>query len=87
MPRIPEAEIERLKQSISLAELCRARGIELKPHGSRDLIGKCPFHEDKNPSFVVSPAKNLFHCMGCDAAGSVIDFVMQCRWHRLQGSR
>jgi DNA primase len=77
MSRIPDAELERLKQTVSLADLCRGRGIELKPHGSRDLIGKCPFHEDKNPSFVVTPEKQLFHCMGCDAAGSVIDFVMR----------
>ncbi len=70
-------DLERLKKNSSIEELCRSRGIELKKHGSRDLIGKCPFHEDKNPSFVVSPSKNLFHCMGCDAAGSVIDFVMK----------
>ncbi len=77
MARYTDDELTRLKRNISLAELCRSRGIELKKHGSRDLIGKCPFHEDKNPSFVVSPEKNLFHCMGCDAAGSVIDFVMK----------
>ena len=77
MPRIPDADLERLKQNVSLAELCRARGIELKPQGKKDLVGHCPFHQDDSPSFIVSPAKNLFHCMGCDAAGSVIDFVMQ----------
>ena len=77
MPRIPDTELERLKQNVSLTELCQARGIALLPHGARDLIGNCPFHKDKTPSFIVSPAKNIFHCMGCDAAGSVIDFVMQ----------
>ena len=77
MPRIPEAEIERIKRQINLSDLCRSRGIELKPHGKKDLMGKCPFHDDENPSFVVTPDKNLFHCMGCDAAGSVIDFVMK----------
>ena len=77
MPRIPEDEIERLKRQTDLAAAVRARGIELKPHGRKDLIGKCPFHADERPSFVVSPDKNLFHCMGCDAAGSVIDFVMK----------
>ena len=77
MPRIPDTELERLKQYVSLTELCQARGIALHPHGSKDLIGNCPFHKDQTPSFIVSPAKNLFHCMGCDAAGSVIDFVMQ----------
>ena len=77
MARIPEDDLERLKRNVSLAELCRLHGIELKPHGRKDLIGKCPFHEDENPSFVVSPDKNLFHCLGCDAAGSVIDLVMK----------
>ena len=70
-------DIERLKRNISIEALCRERGIDLKKHGSRDLIGKCPFHEDKNPSFVVTPEKNLFHCLGCDAGGSVIDLVMK----------
>ncbi len=70
-------DIERLKRNISIEALCRERGIDLKKHGARDLIGKCPFHEDENPSFVVTPDKNLFHCMGCDAGGSVIDLVMR----------
>jgi DNA primase catalytic core len=77
MPRIPDAEIERLKRAVSLAELCRQRGIELKPHGSQDLIGCCPFHDDREPSFVITPSKNLWHCLGaCQRGGSVIDFVM-----------
>jgi DNA primase catalytic core len=77
MARISDDDLNRMKRNISVAELCRSRGIELKPHGRKDLIGKCPFHEDENPSFVVSPEKNLFHCLGCDAAGSVIDLVMK----------
>jgi DNA primase len=77
MARIHDDDIRRLKENVSLADLCRLRGIELKKHGIRDLIGKCPFHDDENPSFVVTPSKNLFHCLGCDAAGSVIDFVMK----------
>ena len=77
MARISDDDLQRLKRNISLADLCRSRGIELKPHGRKDLIGKCPFHEDKKPSFVVSPDKNVFHCMGCDAGGSVVDFVMK----------
>lgn len=45
MPRIPEAEIDRLKQEIDLAALVRSRGIELVKHGGKDLIGRCPFHQ------------------------------------------
>ncbi len=75
MPRIPESEIARIKEQTDLAALVRSRGIELKKHGSRDLIGCCPFHGDKDPSFIVTPSKGLFHCMGCGAAGNAIQFV------------
>jgi len=77
MARIPDEEVSRLKSGVDLAGLVRSKGIELKPHGGKDLIGHCPFHEDSSPSFVVSPDKNLFHCLGCGAGGSVIDFVMK----------
>lgn len=70
-------DLERLKKNISIEELCRSRGIALEKKGARDFVGKCPFHKDEKPSFVVSPEKNLFHCMGCDAGGSVIDLVMK----------
>jgi DNA primase len=77
MSRIPSADIERLKQTISLERLAEARGIELKRHGA-DLIGRCPFHDDKTPSLVITPAKNLWHCLGaCQAGGTVIDWVMK----------
>jgi DNA primase catalytic core len=76
-PRIPEAELERIKRETDLAALVRAKGIELKPHGGGHLAGRCPFHDDKTPSFIVTPGKNLFHCLGCGAGGSVIDFLMR----------
>jgi len=77
MARIPEAEIERLKSEVSLARLVEAKGIALAKHGA-DLVGRCPFHEDRTPSLVVSPKKNLWHCLGaCQAGGSVIDWVMR----------
>jgi len=77
MPRIPDHELERLKREISLVRLAETRGIALKQHG-RDLIGLCPFHDDRKPSLVISPDKNLWHCLGaCQAGGSVIDWVMK----------
>jgi DNA primase len=75
MPRIPDEEIDRLKRVTDLAALVRSRGVELHKHGSRDLIGRCPFHDDKETSFVVTPEKGLFHCPGCGAAGNAIQFV------------
>jgi DNA primase catalytic core len=77
MSRIPEPELERIKRETDLAALVRAKGVELKPHGGGHLAGRCPFHDDKTPSFIVTPGKNLFHCLGCGAGGSVIDFLMK----------
>jgi len=76
MPRIAESELERIKNGIDLAALVRSKGVELKKHGSKDLVGKCPFHKDDTASLIVTPSKNLWHCMGCGKGGSVIDFVM-----------
>lgn len=77
MARIPDEEVERLKAEVAVERLAEARGIVLRRHG-RDLLGLCPFHDDREPSLVISPAKNLWHCMGaCSAGGSVIDWVMR----------
>ncbi len=77
MARIPDEQIEQLKKNVSILHVCSARGIELKPHGSGDYAGNCPFHDEDEPSFIVTPRKNLWHCMGCDKGGSVIDLVME----------
>jgi DNA primase len=75
--RIPEQELVRLKSEVSLQRLVEARGVELRRHGA-NLLGLCPFHDDHEPSLVVTPAKNLWHCLGaCQAGGSVVDWVMR----------
>jgi len=75
--RIPERELERLKRDISIKALAEARGVTLTRHGA-DLIGLCPFHDDREPSLVITPSKNLWHCLGaCQTGGSVIDWVMK----------
>lgn len=77
MARIPDEALEHLKASVSLQRLVEAKGVVLTRHGA-DLHGRCPFHDDKTPSLVVSPAKNLWHCLGaCQIGGSVIDWVMR----------
>ena len=76
--RIPEAELERVKRSTDLVALVQSRGIELKRHGSKDWIGRCPFHPDQaTPNFIVTPDKGLWHCMACGKAGNPIQFVQQ----------
>ena len=76
MARIPEAEIERLKNEVSVERLVETSGIELKKAG-KDLLGRCPFHEDDTASLVVTPAKNLWHCFGCGVGGGPIDWVIK----------
>jgi DNA primase len=77
MARIADEELQRLKEQVSVQRLCEAKGVKLKAHG-KDLIGLCPFHDDREPSLVVTPEKNLWHCLGaCQTGGSAIDWVMR----------
>jgi len=75
--RIPDELVRRLKEEIDLAALVTRSGVALKKAG-RDLVGRCPFHDDDTPSLMVSPSKGLWHCMGaCQSGGTVIDWVMR----------
>jgi DNA primase len=76
MPRIPDTELERLKQEVSVERLVEGAGIVLRKTG-KDWVGKCPFHADETASLVITPAKNLWHCFGCGAAGGPIDWVIK----------
>ena len=76
MARIADAELQHLKQAVPLADIARSQGRQVFKQG-KDLVLLCPFHEEKTPSCVISPAKNLYHCFGCGAGGSVLDWVMR----------
>jgi DNA primase len=52
------------------------QSVALKRRG-KDFVGLCPFHQEKTPSFHVSPAKQFFRCFGCKAGGNVIDFIIK----------
>jgi len=70
----PRDEIVGLKQRVHLEDVV-AHYVRLQPVG-RSLIGRCPFHDDHHPSFVVYPATQGFHCFGCGAHGDVLAFLM-----------
>jgi DNA primase len=77
MARIPDPELERLKETVSLVALVAAKGVALVRHGA-DWHGRCPFHDDRTPSLVVTPGKGLWHCLGaCSTGGTVIDWIMK----------
>ena len=78
MAMIPDDEIDRIKRTTDLAAVIRARGVDLKASGG-DLVGRCPFHDDHDPSLRVTPGKGLWRCMSaaCGATGNVIQFVQK----------
>ncbi|HUL92138.1 MAG TPA: CHC2 zinc finger domain-containing protein [Burkholderiales bacterium] len=85
MARIPESELERLKSEIAVERLVEGAGVELRRAG-KDLLGRCPFHDDAQASLVVTPAKNLWHCFGCQTGGGPIDWVIKTRGARASRS-
>lgn len=73
---IEKERIEALKNRIDLKAYIESRGISLQKRG-KEYVGLCPFHDEKKPSFHVSPAKNVFHCFGCGMAGDVFKVVKE----------
>ncbi len=68
--------IQQVKEAADIVEIVGRYVPTLKRAGA-SYKGHCPFHKEKTPSFHVVPAKGIFHCFGCGAGGSVIDFVMR----------
>lgn len=73
--RFPENFVQEVVERTDIEELI-GKYVVLKRTGS-NLVGRCPFHSEKTPSFSVSPAKRMFFCFGCHAGGSAITFVQK----------
>ena len=67
--------IRELKQAANIVDIVGSF-VQLKKNGSNHF-GLCPFHDEKTPSFSVSPGKQIFYCFGCGAGGDVIEFIMK----------
>jgi DNA primase catalytic core len=77
MPYVPQDVKERIKREVSIQRLAEARGIKLTRSG-KELIGLCPFHDDRNPSLNIDPVANVWHCKGaCGEGGDVFLWVMR----------
>jgi DNA primase len=72
---IPEQTIDEIRQRCDLVGLV-GEYLTLEKRG-KNMLGLCPFHSEKTPSFTVSPEKQLFHCFGCGASGNVFSFIMK----------
>ena len=73
MPRYSEEIIEEVRQTNDIVDII-SQYVHLKRSG-RNFFGLCPFHNEKSPSFSVSPDKQIFHCFGCGVGGNVFTFL------------
>lgn len=69
------SDVERIKELLNIADVV-GEYIELKKAGSH-FKARCPFHNEKTPSFIVSPDRGTYHCFGCGASGDVFSFVQE----------
>ncbi len=69
---------EKINEILGLVDIVRIIGefYPLRPSGKNYKI-LCPFHQEKTPSFVISPEKQIFHCFGCGKGGNVFHFIME----------
>jgi DNA primase len=74
--RIRDEDVKAVRDASGVAEVI-GEHIQLRSAGGGNLKGLCPFHDEKSPSFNVTPARGLWHCFGCGEGGDVISFVMK----------
>jgi DNA primase len=82
--RIRDTSVEAVRQGADLVAVVEER-TALRKSGAR-LVGRCPFHEERTPSFSVSPAKGFYHCFGCGKGGDVFTFVQETQGLDFTGS-
>ncbi|HIK35361.1 MULTISPECIES: DNA primase [unclassified Thermosynechococcus] len=75
IPRLHPDTIEAVRQAVNIVDVV-AEHVVLRKRG-REYVGCCPFHEEKTPSFTVSPLKGFYYCFGCGAGGNAIKFLME----------
>ena len=74
--RYSDESRERVREAVDFVQLVSSR-TELKKAGVNRYTGRCPFHDERTPSFGIDPTEKLYHCFGCGAGGDVFTFVME----------
>src|SRR5512147_2666226 len=72
---IPEATLNQIQDRVDIVDVIQAL-VPLRRSG-KNFKANCPFHQEKTPSFMVNPDKQIFHCFGCGAGGNVFSFLMK----------
>jgi DNA primase len=75
IPRLHPDTIEEVKAKVDIIDVI-GEHVVLKKRG-KDYLGSCPFHQEKSPSFSVSPTKQMYYCFGCQVGGNAINFLME----------
>jgi len=75
VPRLHPETIEEVKQRADIVDVISGR-VVLRKRG-KEFVGLCPFHDEKSPSFTVSPGKQMYYCFGCGAGGNAFKFLME----------
>ena len=73
--RIPQAFLDDLLDRVDIVEVIDRR-VKLKKSG-KNYSARCPFHEERSPSFSVNPEKQFYYCFGCGAGGNALTFLME----------
>jgi len=73
--RIPDSTLSEIRDRLDIAEVI-GETVTLQRRGGR-YWGLCPFHQEKSPSFTVTPDKGVFYCFGCQKGGTIFDFIME----------
>ncbi|MFF3945251.1 DNA primase [Streptomyces sp. NPDC001902] len=74
--RIRDEDVKAVRDAVPIDAVV-SEYLQLRNAGGGNLKGLCPFHDEKSPSFHVSPSKGLYHCFGCQEGGDTLDFVMK----------
>lgn len=74
--RINDDDVKAVRDAVPIDAVV-SEYLQLRNAGGGNLKGLCPFHDEKSPSFQVSPSKGLYHCFGCQAGGDTLDFIMK----------
>lgn len=74
--RINDEDVKAVRDAVPIDAVV-SEYLQLRNAGGGNLKGLCPFHDEKSPSFQVSPSKGLFHCFGCQEGGDTLTFVMK----------
>lgn len=76
MPKYTQGSKERVRDAIDMADLVGSK-VELRRAGANRMVGLCPFHDERSPSFGIDPVQKVYHCFGCGEGGDAFRFVME----------